>query len=342
MKDVLPVDYSMATLWQIIVKLLELHGLDARRMLVLIGVSPETLKDNHARLPSHLYDGLFQKASERITDPSWGLRAAECWHPSHLGVMGYAWLSCSTLSAGLKRMERCSRLLGSDFTYTVEEKADGLHFSHDPWRAGNGPLGWIYADFTLSIIMDMCRQNRGSQLDASYVTLKRPLPPNAGAWERYFGCEVRFGRESNTLVLRLEDANEPLPTANAELAVAFDTLLKRQLSELSGTDLPNRVKTLLVKELTSGNPSAARVSTALAMSERGMHRKLAQHETSFQALLDQARYELAKKYLLESTKSATEITFLLGFSEPSAFTRAFRRWTGLAPMTFKANQGNSR
>lgn len=330
--------FTLATIWQMITRLVELHGLDSRLLLRQAGVNPDTICDEKARIPAHLDDVFFELAMGQIADPAWALRAADCWHPSNLGVMGYAWLSSRTLHTGLKRMERYARLLGTDFTYTVSERMDGLHFEHDPCRSANAPLGWVYADFTLAVIMDMCRRNRGQALAPKYVLLQRPQPPDPEPWIRFFGSEVRFQSKANAIVLRMEDAHAPLPTTNIQLANTFDELLARQLEDLHGDDLVIRTKALIAGELTSGTPAASWVASELALSERGLHRKLAECGTNFRELLDLTRFELARRYLMQSQKSASEITFLLGFSESSAFTRAFRRWAGMSPVQYRARQ----
>lgn len=329
---------TLATVWQVIMRLLEVHGLDSRLLMRTAGVNPDTLLDERARIPANLDDVVFLLAMQQIDDPAWALRAAECWHPSNMGVMGYAWLSSRTLQTGLKRMERYSRLLGNDFTYKVTERMDGLHFEHDPCRTGNAPLGWVYVDFTLSVIMDMCRRNRGHDLAPKYVTLQRPQPQDPEPWIRFFGSEVRFHSKVNAIVLRHEDANAPLPTANIQLADTFDEMLGQQLEGLSGDDLVSRAKTLIARELTSGTPTAGWLASELALSERGLHRKLDEHGTSFRELLDLTRFELARRYLMHTKKSATEITFLLGLSEASAFARAFRRWSGMSPTQYRVSK----
>lgn len=327
--------YTLATVWQVIIRLMELHGLDSRRLLIEAGVDPETPRKVNARIPAKLDDVVFQLAMRQISAPAWALRASECWHPSNLGVMGYAWLSSRTLHTGLKRMERYSRVLGTDFSYAVAERDDGLHFEHDPGRPDNPSLGWVYADFTLSVIMDMCRRNYGQALTPHVVLLTRPQPPDPQPWTRFFGCAVRFQSKVNAIVLRLEDANAPLPTANAQLANTFDEILSQQLEGLAGDDLVSRAKAIITKELASGTPSAKWVAAELALSERGLSRKLEARGTSFRELLDLTRFELARRYLMQPRRSTTEITFLLGFSETSAFTRAFRRWSGMSPSFYR-------
>ncbi|HRD92366.1 MAG TPA: AraC family transcriptional regulator, partial [Accumulibacter sp.] len=148
-------------------------------------------------------------------------------------------------------------------------------------------------------------------------------------------CEVRFGALEDALVLSSSDAEALLPTANRELAATFDAILADQLAVRSKDDLVSRCQVFLLKQLTSGEPSVGDLGKALGMSRRTLQRKLNEMGTSYQQLLVETRYALAKRYLHDSAKSVTEITFLLGFSEQGAFTRAFKRWSGAAPRDYR-------
>lgn len=114
--DMLKQGSTLATVWLIVLRLVELHGQDPRQLMDELGIRPETLRDVRARIASQLADMAFAKATELIPDPAFALRAGECWHPSNLGTMGFAWLSSRTLHSGLKRMERFSRIIGTDFS----------------------------------------------------------------------------------------------------------------------------------------------------------------------------------------------------------------------------------
>jgi AraC-like DNA-binding protein len=325
---------TLATVWLVVLRLMELHGLDAKQLMSELGVAPQTLRDVQARIPSRLADQAFEMAMQRIPDPAFALRASECWHPSNLGTMGYAWLSSRTLHTGLKRMERFSRIIGDDFSYGVLEDQDGLHFTHDHGR-GDDPVGHAMSDFTLSIIFDMCRKNFGSQLNAKGLQLRRPLPVNPAPWESAFGCAVQFGANKDSMLLDSAIANAPLPSANIPMANTFDAILTEQLSRYFQDDIVSRCKAIVLRELTSGVPTAAWTAAQLALSQRSFQRRLSELGLTYQQLLDQTRHDLARRYLDDPAKSVTEITFLLGFSEQSAFTRAFKRWSGTSPSGYR-------
>jgi AraC-like DNA-binding protein len=325
---------TLATVWLVVLRLIELHGLDAQQLLKDLGVGAETLRDVQARIPVRLADQAFEMAMQRIPDPAFALRACECWHPSNLGTMGYAWLSSRTLHTGLKRMERFSRIIGDDFSYEVLEDEEGLHFTHYNGHS-DAAVGYAMTDFTLSIIFDMCRKNVGTQLNAKGLSLKRPMPADPAPWETFFGCAVQFGADKDSFLLDAAVANAPLPTANIPMANTFDAILTEQFSHLIHDDVISRCKAYMLEELTSGPPSAESAALHLGLSHRSLQRRLAEMGFTYQRLLDQTRHELALSYLDDATKSVTEVAFLLGFSEQSAFTRAFKRWSGTSPSGYR-------
>lgn len=325
---------TLSTIWLAVSRLFELHGLDAERLMADLGVAPATLRDVGARIPANLADLAFGEAMCRIADPAFALRAAECWHPSNLGTLGYAWFSSRTLHTGLKRMQRFSRIIGDDFSYDVRETARELQFVHHHGR-GDDAVGHAMTDFTLSIIVDMCRRNTANQLKIQRVSLRRPVPANPAPWQAFYDTTVEFGAQVDAFYLDLVTANAALPTANIPMANTFDEILTQQLDQFFHDDLVSRTKTAVLRHLTSGPPTAAQVAADLAMSQRSFQRKLGELGLTYQGVLDQTRLELARRYLDNSGRSLTEITFMLGFSEQSAFTRAFRRWSGMSPSGYR-------
>ncbi len=129
--------------------------------------------------------------------------------------------------------------------------------------------------------------------------------------------------------------DRPLPAPNRELAPANDQILAAFLAKLQGDDLVTRVKKAIANELPSGSPSEEFIAKAVYMSPRSLRRLLSSASTTYSQLLDAVRRELAEQYLANSAESLTEIAFLLGFSELSAFSRAFARWTGQSPSAFR-------
>jgi AraC-like DNA-binding protein len=327
----------LATTGQIFMRLLELHGIDAEHFVREGGYAPEMFRDPAARLPTRAVDQACRAVAERIADPAFALRAARCWHPSNLGAFGHAWLASSTLRTGLRRLERYNRILTEKATYSLEDSAKGLRLVFEHGRK-DVALAAPGVDFTFSILVDMCRMNYGASLRPLEVTLRRAKPADPAPWEHFFGCRVHFGDARDSFLLSRRDADEPLPIANRQLAAALDEILTRQLAELDRSNVAARCKAVLLERLASGESPEEEVAKVLHMSRRTLQRKLAEADLTYQQLVDDTRRDLALRYIEDPKKSLTEITFLLGFSGQSAFTRAFRRWTGEAPTDFRSGR----
>jgi len=333
----MPSETFLASFGLIGLRLVELNGIDPQRFAEQVGIASIKIPDAKIRLPAQLADECFAKAASLIPDPAFALRAAACWHPSNLGTLGYAWLSSGTLRTALKRLARFSRLIGEKAACRVEDGADAVAFIFDHGR-GDTVVGQAMADYALALIVDMCRTNFGPTLALQSVTLRRPTPKNLQPYETFFACPIAFGASSDSFVLERHIADRPLASSNHELATTFDAILTAQLAEISNGDLVARCKAYLLKELTSGEPSEEDLARALGLSRRTLQRKLGDLGLTYKGVLEKTRYELALRYLDDPSKTVTDITFLLGFSEQSAFTRAFKRWSGKAPTAYRLDQ----
>ena len=331
----------LATAGQVFLRLLELHGIDADKFVRDGGYSPAVFRDPAARLPARAADTAARAAAERIPDPAFALRAARCWHPSNLGAFGHAWLASSSLRTALMRLERYNRILSEKATYRLENAEKGLRLVFDHHRK-NLELGALGTDFAFSMLMDMCRLNFGASLRPLEVTLRRAYPDDPVPWLKFFGCRVQFDASRDSILLARRDVDEPLPISNRQIAGTLDAILVKQLAALDRSNVAARCKAALLERMASGEPPEGDIAKSLHMSRRTLQRKLAEADLTYQKLVDDTRRDLALRYIEDPRKSLTEIAFLLGFSGQSAFTRAFRRWTGKSPTDFRSRRGKSR
>ena len=327
----------LATTGQIFLRLLEMHGIDSEAFVREGGYAPDMFRDPSARLPTSAVDAAARAVAERIADPAFALRAARCWHPSNLGALGYAWLASSTLRTALQRLERYNRILSEKAKFRLEDSARGLRLVFEHGRK-DPVVSALGTDYALSIVVDMCRMNFGAALRALEVTLRRARPADPAPWEHFFGCRVQFGAARDCFLLARRDVDEPLPVSNRQIAGTLDGILARQLAELDRSNVAARCKAVLLERMASGEAPEGDIAKALHMSRRTLQRKLAEADLTYQRLVDETRRDLALRYLEEPGKSITEITFMLGFSGQSAFTRAFRRWTGKAPSEYRTKK----
>ena len=328
---------SLATMGQIVAGVFEMSGLDAQALFKRHGIDPAVLANPNARIPSSTWDSLTLDAVSQIPDPAFGLLAARCWHPSNLGALGYAWLTSSTLRTGLGRVVRYWRLLGEASSSRLEESSAGLQIVFAR-QAPNPVSNAVAVDFIMSLMMDMCRMNAGASLRPVSVKLRRERPKGSQVYRHYFGCVVHFAQAEDSFTLSRKDVDRPLPTSNRQLAATLDRILAEQLAHLDKKDVVARCQAHLLDQLCSGEISEDGMAEQLHMSRRTLQRKLADADLTYQKLVDDTRRDLAMRHLEDPRQSITDVTFLLGFSQQSAFTRAFKRWTGMAPSEYRAQQ----
>ena len=186
-------------------------------------------------------------------------------------------------------------------------------------------------DGALALVTRMCRLISSDRFRLHSVHFRHAKPRDIKPYFEYFGCELHFDQPENQLLIPLQFADKTLTGANPELALLNDKVVTRRLARIDKHDIVARVRAVLMDQLPQGGISDDTVAGALHMSVRTMHRKLADMNSNFRALLVEMRHDLAEAYIMDNSLTLTEISLLLGFSEPSSFSRAFKSWTGTAP-----------
>ena len=330
---------GLATIGQIITCVFRKSGVDASQIFLRHGIDTAVFSNPDARIPISVWDGITRDAAAIIPEPSFGLLAAQCWHPSSLGALGYAWLTSSTLRTGLGRLVRYWRLLGEGSSGDLEETADGLRLVID--RHGSQPIRddvveAVVVDFITSMVLGMCRMNAGESFRPHAVHLHRKQPVDTSPYLEFFGCEVKFGANGDFMLFSRHDVESALPTANRQLAATMDRILVERLAQLDKSNVVARCQSQLLEQLSSGAVTEESMASQLHMSRRTLQRKLAEADVTYKQLVDDTRRDLALRHLDDHSYSITDVTFLLGFSQQSAFTRAFKRWTGMSPSEYRA------
>lgn len=323
---------SLASAANTIHRLLSIHGIDPDPVFRAEGLDPALRRVSRARYDRGRLDAVWRRAAVLIGDPCFGLRAPEGWQPAHLHALGFAWLASRTLREAVGRLVRYGKVLHDQMQVVVSDDVDGFAVR----TMANPDPAIPSRDAFWASFVAMCRQSRGGVLDPVGLELRRPEPSCSAAFFGFFRCPVRFGAKEDRLVLPAELVDAELPTANAELAAIHDAVLAEYLGQLDRDRFAPRVKAALIARLPSGSATPDEIAEALHVSQRTLQRRLADEGTSFKALLDEVRRELAERYLADGATSLGEISFLLGFAEAGSFSRAFRRWTGRAPSEYRA------
>jgi len=313
----------LISLWKILIA----YGHDPRPIFSKEGVDYDMISRPGMRVSFRTYDNLWGKATDIIEDPCFGLRSAEFWHPSNFNALGYAWLASSTLREALTRFSRYARIFSGTADVRLEETTKGLKLTmSDSLRRHN-----TRAIFAMANLMSGCRLNYGEELSPVAVSFIQSEPPCVEKILSFFRAPVHFNSKSSSITLAIADVDMELPSGNPYLAGMNDNIIVKYLARLDHEDITHRVKAAIIDLLPSGNVTHEKIAKSLALSVRSLQRKLHQSGTTFRDLLDSTREDLARQYVTDQSVELTETAFLLGFSEHSSFSRAFKRWTGHSP-----------
>jgi len=257
------------------------------------------------------------------------------------GALGLAMMTARTLGDALEIACRYQSLTYSLISYRFASAPNGSCALIGSW---SGNLPHLH-DFTqhrdLGALRTLVADLMGGDLPLERVTVSAPPPPNWADLRRYFPCPVEFHADQTQWTFRPGSMNLPLPLADGELLALYSA---RCDSILGRANANNRVKDLLAARLSRSDGaflSAGEAARQFALSERTLHRRLAEEGTRFSTILDNARYARAQELLMDKRMTVEKVAFAVGFAEPSSFSRAFKRWSGMGALEFrKQRQSN--
>jgi AraC-like DNA-binding protein len=315
-------------------------GVDADAVLARLGIDTALFGDADARLPLALEDALWDAMARASGDPCFGLHASRHVTGGDWDVFGYAVRTSATLRDAVRALVRYNRLMHDVAVIALIEEGERArithHFPGDPRGASLHA-----ADYTIASIVTLARAL--SRVDIVPLGIRRMHPPprDEGCYHAVFGArvELEHGAPQNEVIFARTVMDLPIvssdPSLHAVLLRHADDLLAR-LPKID--DVPSQVREAITAELRGGDPSLEAIAKKLGLGPRTLQRKLGEHGVRYQDLLDELRRELALAYLRDPRLAIAEVAYLLAFSEPRAFHRAFRRWTASTPSVWRAAQ----
>lgn len=312
-------------------------GVDSAPLLAAAGLDPAALADREARCPVAATDRLWALAVRATGDPAFGLAVARHTDHKTFHALGYAIDASATLGDAFERLRRYLAVVTEGFTLHTARDAQRFTCRIElPQGIATRPAEAVDA-FAL-VIVRLCRTLRGRDYRPLAVRLQRAAPADPGPFLRAFRVPVQFGASDNAIALDPDTLELPVEGANPELARASDALAARYLERRDEVDVVTRVRHALAVQLPAGEPAQARIAAALKLSPRSLQRRLAEAGTRYSTLLDATRRELALQHLREARHNLGEIAYLLGYTDASSFTHAFRRWTGVPPSQYRPDR----
>lgn len=326
---------SLSSITALIARTLEIQGHDPAPLLAAAGIDSGDYSDTNARIPTTKTMALWHLSVEKTGNPAFGLVVAQHFQPAVLHGLGFAWLASDTLRDALGRLVKFSHLINTLPDFRLEDTDETVDLVVTVPALGD-ELSHAATDAGLAIFLRMCQITAGTDIMPVRVTMQRPEPIDKAPYETVFGKDIEYDSDAHRLSFETGLANNPLSTAHPELARLNDQTVIDYLSRYEHNNLAMQVRARIIEELPDGRPSQEVIAQTLNTSLRSLQRRLRDEDTSFKDLLSETQKELAMQYMRDTSRSIGEITYLLGFSEPSNFTRAFKRWTGKSPGEFRS------
>jgi AraC-like DNA-binding protein len=310
---------------------LENAGVAVAPLLKRVGLTPELIADPEERLSVQSQIRLLDEAAIALKDDCLGFTLARDFEPREIGLLYYVMASSQTLGDALKRVARYSRITNEALVFGYREGNTlivSLSYSGVPRHSDRHQI-----EFCLFAALRFCRLLTGQNIVPQHFTMAHHRSETISEMVRFVGTKVEFGSDKDELALNVDAHELPLIHADPYLN---DLLVKNCEAALANrrvdtTQLRTRVENAIASVLPHGRVLVEDVARSLGMSERTLARKLSDERLNFTEILQQLRRDLAVRYLDDPKLHVSKIAWLLGFHEVSAFTHAFRRWTGKTP-----------
>jgi len=311
-------------------------GLDQRALLESVGIDPDSPVDPKIMVPATDYYAFLETIAR--SDPNaidLPLRVGASMRCEDYGAFGLAWKSALTLRGSCERAERYARVLTSVTSYEVRAADEGIYMHLH--RDGDRRLGLrLSNEATIASIAAISQEVSTAEFRPLQIFFRHKAPKSTVAHERHFGCPVWFGAEIDALLVPAAQMLRPNKLGDRSISTFFDSHLDDELSKYDDSaSLERRVRMQVSQALSAGVPKVSDIAACLGMSARTLQRRLSERGYSYQTLVDESRRELSRRLLEETEYPLAQVAFLTGFSEQSAFNRAFKRWAGQTPRSFR-------
>lgn len=311
-------------------------GISSREVLRRAGLPVSLLNGEKALVSTDELFALYRALFEASADPAVGLKLGTEDRMERYDPIAIAGLCTRSLRDGLERLARYKQL-------TCPEKID----VREGGEECSVRFSWLLArEIEPPLLIDLCfawmvaiaRRGTGQALHPKRIEFVRPAV-NRDMYEAHFQCPILFGAPGNLLVFHKADLDRPFVTYNADLLAMVAPQLEAELrDQLNHASITEQVKGVLKQLLSGQRPGLQEVARELRLSTRTLQRRLTEERVTFQSLVKEARRELARHYLLNSSLELNETAYLLGYEDANSFFRAFHHWEGKSPTEWRASQ----
>lgn len=317
-------------------KILKENNVDLESFLEQTSVNKAVLVDPDYRVSIKQLDLLLNKAVEILNDDCLGLHMADM-QLKFANIVGYVLMNCQNIKEMIYKYKKYQRIVESLVELTPLLDGGNIIIKYeilDEKFANNYQILDFFIAGTMKYTVDLL----GEQPENLEVRFSRKKPANYLEYERVFNCKVEFESSMTGLIFESKFLDKPFLQPNRELLKIFEQYASDVLKKLNEKETyTNKVTRLILKIIGAEAPTIEFVAKRLAISVRNLQAKLKEEGTTYSEILKNVRKDMAIKYLVDKNVSITEISYLLGFSEPSVFNRTFKVWTGYSPGAYRAN-----
>lgn len=329
---------NLARLPLLILDYAKRHGMNTRALMRSAAISENSLNEPDSRVPFAGLVRLWRAVIEQSSDPLLGLHIGCELQATQLGIVGYAMSYSETLQQAFERLSRYGRIISEALTFDVIETSGGtrLTLKNDPaLLALRHPI-----EGQAAAILTIGRQITDQPLVPEAVHLPTARPADASGYREIFRCKLRFDQPQAALLFSEQQLALPIVAADSTLSGYLEELAGNKLAALRAPEdrFIDAIRRVLWAELSAGKPDLERTGAKLGISSRTLQRRLRDMGLTYSGVLEELRRELSTNLLVASDLAIADVAFLLGYSEPSAFQRAFRRWQGVSPRQFKRDR----
>jgi AraC-like DNA-binding protein len=307
---------------------------DVERLFAELGLDAAVLADPDGRIPLAKLDGLWEAGARMTGDDCLGLHAAEGLSEGTFGLVSYLGLASPTLGDGLRRVCTFFRLLSDASGYQLD--SDGGLATLTATQDVHSPAPVRQrVEFTVAVVHEYCGRHLETEWRPHDVFFEHPAPEETAEHARLFRSAPRFAAPASGFRFAASLLDSPLRSADQTLVTLLERLAGSLLAELPAVKtMVHELKSSLLEAGPGQDASLPAAAHRLKLSPRTLQRRLRDEGTSYQEVLDEVRSLWARR-MLETDVGLAEVAFTLGFSEPAAFHRAFKRWTGQTPASFR-------
>lgn len=307
----------------------------AERALARIGLTRETLADPASRVAVEMHHLLFETlAGEERPAISFHMRTSASMRCEDFGPLGLTIKSAPTLRRSFERLDRYARLYNPYSTFSLADRGSECWWINHTSATGNDGVR-LSNEAALGTFVSLWRDANGDKFNPKRVQFTHQPVGDLKPLEDHFRCPVMHGADVDAIIMHPQDVDRPNRVGDQHIW----KFLREHLEEILRATEPDRIDREVVihvaSTLSDGVPKLDEVACHLGMGSRTLQRRLADLGHSYQSLVDEARREVALKLVSEGRHSLVEVAFLTGFSEQSSFTRAFKRWSGKTPRSYR-------